>query len=162
VTGFIESSKTTLREPDARLRCIEPNCLAEFPITSKLYTCSQCGGLLDVSYAISSTRSAEEQKREFRARKASQDPLERSGVWRFRELLPFVADLTKVVTLFEGNTPIYNAPRSAGYAGLDALRFKHQGLNPTGSFKDNGMTTGVTQAVALGAPAVACASTGNT
>ncbi|HKP10938.1 MAG TPA: threonine synthase, partial [Blastocatellia bacterium] len=62
----------------------------------------------------------------------------------------------------EGNTPLYSAPRSAAYAGLERLRFKHQGMNPTGSFKDNGMTTGVTQAVGLGATAVACASTGNT
>ena len=118
--------------------------------------------MLDVAYTIRSSYSAEDYKQEFRARKTSPDPLDRSGVWRFRELLPFVADPSKVVTLSEGNTPIYSAPRSAGYAGLDALRFKHQGLNPTGSFKDNGMTTGVTQAVALGAPAVACASTGNT
>jgi threonine synthase len=141
---------------------MEPNCQAEFPITNKLYSCPHCDGLLDVAYSIRSNYSAEDCKQEFRARKTSPDALDQSGVWRFRELLPFVADLSKVVTLSEGNTPIYNAPRSAGYAGLDVLRFKHQGLNPTGSFKDNGMTTGVTQAVALGAPAVACASTGNT
>jgi len=161
VTGFIESSRTTSSESDARLRCIEPNCRAEFPITNRLYSCPHCDGLLDVAYTIGSNYSVEDCKQEFCARKTSPDALDRSGVWRFRELLPFV-DFSKVVTLSEGNTPIYNAPRSAGYAGLDALRFKHQGLNPTGSFKDNGMTTGVTQAVALGAPAVACASTGNT
>src|SRR5262249_36397267 len=57
---------------------------------------------------------------------------------------------------------IHDAPRSAEYAGIERLHFKHQGMNPTGSFKDNGMTTGVTEAVALGATAVACASTGNT
>jgi threonine synthase len=83
-------------------------------------------------------------------------------VWRFRELLPFVGDLAQIVTLSEGNTPIYDAPRSARYAGLDSLRFKHQGMNPTGSFKDNGMTTGVSAARLGGARAVACASTGNT
>ena len=98
----------------------------------------------------------------FRERKSEQSDLERSGVWRFRELLPFVVDQSHIVTLAEGNTPVYTAPRSADYAGLDHLRFKHQGMNPTGSFKDNGMTTGVTQAVRLGATAVACASTGNT
>ena len=98
----------------------------------------------------------------FRERRAADHELDRSGVWRFRELLPFVAESSRVVTLDEGNTPIYQAPRSAQYAGLDQLRFKHQGMNPTGSFKDNGMTTGVTQAKALGASAVACASTGNT
>ena len=98
----------------------------------------------------------------FRDRKTSDSDLDRSGVWRFRELLPFVSDYSSVVTLSEGNTPLYAAPRSARYAGLGSLRFKHQGMNPTGSFKDNGMTTGVTQARALGAVAVACASTGNT
>jgi len=117
--------------------------------------------LLDVSYGFGSISSSE-LKQEFRKRKTSQAPIDRSGVWRFRELLPFVADPKQVVTLAEGNTPIYDAHRSAEYAGLDELRFKHQGLNPSGSFKDNGMTTGVTQAVALGAAAVACASTGNT
>jgi threonine synthase len=161
LTGFIEQSSQS-SEPGARLRCIEPTCLAEFPITNRLYSCPHCDGLLDVAYTIGSNYSAEQCKQEFRARKTSPDPLDRSGVWRFRELLPFVADFSKAVTLAEGNTPIYNAPRSAEYAGLDELRFKHQGLNPTGSFKDNGMTTGITQAVALGAPAVACASTGNT
>jgi threonine synthase len=88
--------------------------------------------------------------------------IDRSGVWRFRELLPFVDDYGLVITLAEGNTPLYDAPRSAVYAGMSRLAFKHLGLNPTGSFKDNGMTTGVTQARALGATAVACASTGNT
>jgi threonine synthase len=98
----------------------------------------------------------------FQQRRLLDGELDRSGVWRFRELLPFVEDTSRVITLTEGNTPLYEAPRSASYAGLDAIRFKHQGMNPTGSFKDNGMTTGVTQAAALGAKAVACASTGNT
>jgi threonine synthase len=118
--------------------------------------------LLDVQYEFKIADSADDLKTIFKDRRTANSTLERSGVWRFRELLTFVNDLTKVVSLAEGNTPIYDAPRSAEYSGLDALRFKHQGLNPTGSFKDNGMTTGVTQAVALGATAVACASTGNT
>lgn len=162
MTGFIESSSSISSTPGARLRCIEPECLAEFAINERLYGCRICGGLLDVSYAFGSRNLADEEKAQFLARKTSQNPLDRSGVWRFRELLPFVSDHSKIVTLAEGNTPIYRAPRSAEYAGLDDLRFKHQGLNPTGSFKDNGMTTGVTQAAALGATAVACASTGNT
>jgi len=117
---------------------------------------------LDVSYTIILPKSAKDHQAEFLSRKTSHDDLDRSGVWRFRELLPFVNDLSKVVTLAEGNTPTYEARRSAEYARLDQLRFKHQGMNPTGSFKDNGMTTGVTQAAAIGAKAVACASTGNT
>ena len=76
-------------------------------------------------------------------------------------MLPF-DDAALIVTLTEGNTPLHEAPRCAKYSGLDALRLKHQGCNPTGSFKDTGMTTCVTQAVLLGAHTVVCASTGNT
>ena len=86
---------------------------------------------------------------------------DRSGVWRFREVLPFVPDVDPV-SLNEGNTPLYKAPRSAAYCEIDSLQLKHQGLNPTGSFKDTGMTVAVTQACVLGARLVACASTGNT
>ena len=149
-------------ETTARLRCIEADCRSEYPINRRMYACANCGGLLDVAYDFKLPLSAGELKSVFRERKTVGADLERSGVWRFRELLPFVSDLADVVTLAEGNTPLYDAPRSADYAGLDALRFKHQGMNPTGSFKDNGMTAGVTQAVALKATAVACASTGNT
>lgn len=149
-------------ETKAFLRCIEANCEERFAIDERIYTCRRCGGLLDVQYDFNLATTPDELKAIFRKRRAAGTKLERSGVWRFRELLPFVDDLSRVVTLAEGNTPIYDARRPAEYAGLDELRFKHQGLNPTGSFKDNGMTTGVTQAVALGAPAVACASTGNT
>ena len=67
-----------------------------------------------------------------------------------------------VVTLREGNTPILEARQAAQYAGLDRLVFKHQGFNPTGSFKDNGMTCGAAQAMRLGMTRVACVSTGNT
>ncbi|HEY3138895.1 MAG TPA: threonine synthase [Blastocatellia bacterium] len=148
--------------PRAFLCCIEPGCGANYPLSERIYVCSHCGGLLDVEYDFNLSGTPDELKTIFRDRLRVNNPLEGSGVWRFRELLPFVDDLSRVVTLKEGNTPVYEAPRSADYAGLDALRFKHQGLNPTGSFKDNGMTTGVTQAAVLGATAVACASTGNT
>jgi threonine synthase len=88
--------------------------------------------------------------------------LDQSGVWRYREFLPFLSDYGRVVTLREGNTPLLEAPRAASYGGLDRLTFKHQGFNPTGSFKDNGMTCGVAQALRLGMTRVACVSTGNT
>ncbi|HLG14328.1 MAG TPA: threonine synthase [Blastocatellia bacterium] len=146
----------------ALLRCSDDNCRAEFPSLSRLYCCPNCGGLLDLEYDFEPPRAASKTKALFEKRRASYEPLDRSGVWRFRELLPFIGDYQHVVTLAEGNTPIYDAPRAAQYAGLDRLTFKHQGMNPTGSFKDNGMTTGVTQARVLGANAVACASTGNT
>lgn len=94
-------------------------------------------------------------------RRASFDPRDRSGVWRFREFLPFSED-TQIISLAEGNTPLYDAPRAADYCRLQQLKLKHQGCNPTGSFKDTGMTAAVTQARKLGARLVVCASTGNT
>jgi threonine synthase len=143
------------------LQCIEPGCSNVSPIDQTIYVCPRCQGLLDVRYDFN-TAGIEGYKALFAKRRTSNDRLDRSGVWRFRELLPFLDDFSFAVTLAEGNTPLYDAPGSATYAGLSLLRFKHQGLNPTGSFKDNGMTTGVAQARALRATAVACASTGNT
>jgi threonine synthase len=95
-------------------------------------------------------------------RRKSQAPADRSGVFRFREMLPFLDDLSLVSTLGEGNTPLLEAPGAARYAGLDRMRFKHQGFNPTGSFKDNGMVSAVARARQLGMRLVACVSTGNT
>jgi len=67
-------------------------------------------------------------------RRTSSMAIDQSGVWRFRELFPIVSDLQKVVTLNEGNTPLYEMPRCAELAGVDWLLAKHQGMNPTGSF----------------------------
>ena len=92
----------------------------------------------------------------------SNAPIDQSGVWRYREFLPFLDDYSSVVTLREGSTPLLDAPGAAEYGHLDRLTFKHQGFNPTGSFKDNGMTCGVAQARRLGMTRVACVSTGNT
>ena len=136
------------------------SCGTRLGIAEIAYTCRECGGLLDVVYD-DAPGDPEELKARFRARRLSDETADRSGVWRFRELLPF-ADKRHIVTLGEGNTPHWDAPRAAAYAGVDRLAVKHQGMNPTGSFKDNGMTAGVTQARALGATTVACASTGNT
>jgi threonine synthase len=145
----------------AQLRCIEPDCLNSIAAASKAYVCPRCGGLLDVVYDFR-LGDPELLKSTFHKRRLSDDPLDMSGVWRYRELIPFCADLSNVVTMQEGKTPIYEAPRCAEYAGLKKLWLKHQGLNPTGSFKDNGMTTGVTQARQMKSRIVACASTGNT
>jgi threonine synthase len=95
-------------------------------------------------------------------RRTSTMAVDQSGVWRFREMLPFMRDVEKVVTLREGNTPLYEMPRSAEIAGVDWLLAKHQGMNPTGSFKDTGMTAALSVAVERGFQWVACASTGNT
>ena len=142
-------------------RCINPRCNADFGINERLYVCPRCGNLLDVEKRAEDVGDATALRQLWQGRRASLDPRDQSGVWRYRELLPF-ADAAPIVSLAEGNTPLYDAPRSAAYAGLAALLLKHQGCNPTGSFKDTGMTTAVTQARLLSAQTVVCASTGNT
>jgi threonine synthase len=141
--------------------CIDPACGSRFGLNDRLYVCPSCGGLLDVVLKAGTGTDPKALRAVWTRRLASFDPRDRSGVWRYRELLPFAAD-APVVTLAEGNTPLYHAPVSAAYCGLDALTLKHQGCNPTGSFKDTGMTSAVTQAIILGAKTVVCASTGNT
>ena len=145
----------------AELACFEERCRARFPITEIIYNCPRCGGLLEAVYPAPEGHPAD-WKRMWRDRRMSNTPLDQSGVWRYRELIGFLDDYRQVVTLREGNTPLLDAPRAAQYGGLDRITFKHQGFNPTGSFKDNGMTCGVAQAVRLGARRVACVSTGNT
>ena len=98
----------------------------------------------------------------WRERLESKLPIDRSGVWRFRELLPILLDPDRAVTLREGNTPLYGLNRAADKLGLDQLYAKHQGMNPTGSFKDIGMTAALSVAREHGFQWVACASTGNT
>jgi threonine synthase len=142
-------------------RCINPACGATFGLRERIYVCSGCGGTLEIDLSLAALPDFGATRNLWAARAASRDPRDVSGVWRYRELLPF-HDPVPFVTLFEGNTPLYHGPRSARYCGLDDLRLKHQGCNPTGSFKDTGMTTAVTQAVVLGARTVVCASTGNT
>jgi threonine synthase len=90
----------------------------------------------------------------------SDDPADSSGVWRYREIV--MPTMQQAVSHPEGNTPLLHAPRVAAWAGVRQLRLKHEGHNPTGSFKDRGMTVAITQAVRVGARAVGCASTGNT
>ena len=101
-------------------------------------------------------------KQLWRERRMSNAPIDQSGVWRYREFFPFLDDCRHVTTLREGDTPLLDAPRAAEYGSLDRITFKHQGFNPTGSFKDNGMTCGTAQARRLGMTRVACVSTGNT
>lgn len=142
-------------------RCIVPACSSTYGIRERIYICPHCSGPLEIQCELPSRAAASSLRSRWEARAASLDPLDRSGVWRYRELLPFDAG-AHIVTLFEGNTPLYDAPRSAEYSGLSHLRLKHLGSNPTGSFKDTGMTVAVTQAAVLGACTVVCASTGNT
>jgi threonine synthase len=145
----------------AQLVCFEEKCRAAYPLTEVIYNCPRCGGLLEASYGAPA-ESAAELKSLWRNRRLSNAPIDQSGVWRYREIIPFVENYDRVVTLREGSTPLLDGPRAARYAGLDRITFKHQGFNPTGSFKDNGMTCGVAQALQLGRERVACVSTGNT
>ncbi|AAB89930.1 MULTISPECIES: threonine synthase [Archaeoglobus] len=125
-----------------RLKCIE--CGKEWG--DENYTC-ECGGLLEVEIDL------DEVEIDFR--------LDGSNitVWKYRSLLPVKID---PVTLKEGGTPLYRAERLEKEVGVRRVYVKHEGLNPSGSFKDRGMTVGVTKALELGRKAVACASTGNT
>ena len=145
----------------SRLVCFNPSCRAEYAATAVLYACTRCDGLLEAKIDYDRAAAAH-WKHLWRQRRLSNAPLDLSGVWRYREMLDLFDGFHHVVTLREGNTPLLPGPRAAAYAGLDHLVFKHQGFNPTGSFKDNGMTCGATQAMRLGLRRVACVSTGNT
>ncbi|MDD4331953.1 MAG: threonine synthase [Methanosarcinaceae archaeon] len=128
------------------LKCIE--CGAEYPKDELIYTCSKCDGLLDVIYDYSSIKLDMEKLK-------SECP----SVWKYAKLLPVDRE---PVTIKEGGTPLYKCERLAEKIGIKALYVKHEGMNPTGSFKDRGMTVGVSKALELGMKTVACASTGNT
>lgn len=141
------------------LTCMD--CGREYPISAVLYTCTACGGLLDVQHDLDAVR-ASVTRATFDARLGTLDAPYSSGVWRYKELVYPSIDTAHIVSRNEGNTNLYPVPKLAAWAGVNALYLKHEGENPTGSFKDRGMTTGVTQARALGMERVACASTGNT
>jgi len=132
------------------------------------FRCAQCGDLFEVEYPGWGQRQGHDRpnpgalKWLWRERRCSSEALDHSGVWRFRELLPILESFGNAVTLREGNTPLYHLPRAAKALGIDQLFAKHQGLNPTGSFKDTGMTTALSVAKERGFEWVACASTGNT
>jgi threonine synthase len=129
-----------------RLVCV--NCGAAYKADEILYNCTKCGHLLEVRYNLDKVTVSKKawQKR----------PL---SVWRYRELLPVHIE---PVTLQEGGTPLYHLKRLGEEIGLPHLYAKHEGMNPSGSFKDRGMTVGVSMALQLDMKSVACASTGNT
>ena len=132
------------------------------------FRCAKCGDLFEVEYPGWGQKRGPERpnpgalKWLWRERRCSSEALDRSGVWRFRELLPILDSFGDAVTLFEGNTPLYSLPRVGKALGIDQLYAKHQGMNPTGSFKDTGMTAAMSVARERGFEWVACASTGNT
>ena len=181
--------RTLTMSSSHQLRCTD--CFAQIAGTAAAsdFRCTMCGGLFEVFYPWSpaasdaadrlghapATPSAEGLTSEtarlpnpsalrwlWQERRSSTMAVDQSGVWRFRDLLPILDDANRAVTLREGNTPLYDLPRNAGALGLDFLLAKHQGMNPTGSFKDTGMTAALSVARERGFEWVACASTGNT
>jgi threonine synthase len=135
-------------------------CGAELAETDPRSQCPQCGGLLEIRHSPPSVTGAA-LRALLDARCGIRRGVFASGVWRFRDLvLPTAGD--DVVSYPEGNTPLLSRPTVSEWAGAATLLLKHEGLNPTGSFKDRGMTVGVTHARHIGVTAVACASTGNT
>lgn len=159
----MEKTASVLAESGERglQQCISSSCGGVYKLTERVYVCPRCGGPLEVQVRRDAQFAAAQLRERWRSRASSQDPRDRSGVWRYRDLLPF-EDSAPIVTLFEGNTPVYEAPRCADYCRLGELRLKHEGCNPTGSFKDTGMTVAVTHALLLRATTAVCASTGNT
>src|ERR1700676_854338 len=144
-------------------RCIRPACGATCAVDETRFVCLRCGGVVDVAYDWDRLRQPRSLT-EFEARWAERaNPLSFSGVWRFRELLPF-APPERIMTIGEGQTILQKADGVAAYVGMNpgCLFLQYEGLNPSGSFKDNGMTAAFTHARMVGARRAACASTGNT
>ena len=164
------TSAPGVRQSDFRFRCIGCGDLSDK--ASQGFRCAQCGDLLEIIYPCwkEAAPDAENLKATWRGRRLSQRVVDLSGVWRFRDLLPALGasdwsskkDEQRVITLREGNTPLYELPQCARIAGVPRLFAKHQGMNPTASFKDAGMTVAATFARLAGFRWVACASTGNT
>lgn len=128
------------------------NCKTQYPIDEIIYFCKKCGDILEIKYDYDLTKDM------LKKSDWKKKPL---SVWRYRDIMP-ISDPSRIVTLNEGGTGLHECKRLAKNLGLKQLYVKNEGENPTGSFKDRGMTVGVTKAVELGAKSVICASTGNT
>jgi threonine synthase len=128
------------------IECIK--CGIRYDAHEIIYTCERCGGLLDIKYDYAAIDAA-----------SVRNEREKLSVWKYRELLPCEIE---PVSIQEGGTPLYECTKLAKEIGIRHLYVKHEGMNPTGSFKDRGMTVGVTKALELNMRTVACASTGNT
>ncbi len=164
-------------------KCISPDCAATYDIGQTLAVCPACGNLLDVVYDWDAVRLPSSRERLGSLARPASEMMKSSGafrpsdflalppggfcrvsgVWRFGNLLPFAPE-NKRVTIGEGHTQLRPAPKVADYAGLkrENLWLQYEGLNPSGSFKDNGMAGAFTHANLVGACVAACASTGNT
>ena len=161
-------------------RCLNAACAAEYPVSVPLVGCRACGELLDVVYewpaafptnfwqVIEQRGLTKGGRAGAGASLATDSALDFSGVWRFRDLLPFYQDARQIVTIGEGRTNLQRADALAKNLGFHVgdeggqLYLQYEGFNPSGSFKDNGMAAAFTHARMVGASRVACASTGNT
>ena len=152
----------------ASLKCINPACGRSYGVDQVRVSCSACGSLLDVAYDWSRL-PVPKSLNDFEHRWATKGThtagrVDFSGVWRFRELFPFYRSEEDIVSIGEGRTTLQTADLLARHMGVRPgnLLLQYEGLNPSGSFKDNGMTAAFTHARMVGAKRVACASTGNT
>ncbi|GIW76767.1 MAG: threonine synthase [Phycisphaerae bacterium] len=155
-------------EDKAYQRCINPSCAATYSVDEVRVACARCGSLLDIRYdwghlPVPKSMSFFEHRWATKGTEV-EGRLDFSGVWRFRELMPFYREESDIVTIGEGRTMLQNATLLADYIGMKpgSVMLQYEGLNPSGSFKDNGMTAAFTHARIVGARRVACASTGNT
>jgi threonine synthase len=144
-------------------RCVFPRCGATLPMEDTSFRCPSCGGLMDVAYdwdRLAPPKSLAEFEAKWSRRTT---PVDFSGVWRFRELFPFALQ-DQILTIGEGQTILQKADGLANKLGMrqGSLHLQYEGMNPSGSFKDNGMTAAFTHARITGARRAACASTGNT
>lgn len=152
----------------AHQQCVNPECRATYAVDEVKVACTKCGGLLDVRYdwdrlPVPRSLSFFEHRWATKGTEVS-GRLDFSGVWRFRELMPFFRSEEEIVSIGEGRTVLQSADLLARNMGMKpgCLGLQYEGLNPSGSFKDNGMTAAFTHARMVGARKVACASTGNT
>ncbi|WP_435017830.1 threonine synthase [Tundrisphaera sp. TA3] len=157
--SVLASTQTDL----AYQQCLNPSCRTTLSVDQTAWACPECGDLLDVVYDWDRL-PVPRRLSDFESRWSRRlEPLNFSGVWRFRDLLPFAPE-DKIVTIGEGQTLLAAADKVGRYVGLNAggLKLQYEGMNPSGSFKDNGMTAAFTHARMVNARRVACASTGNT
>ena len=146
--SLIQNSARATELSNVLVRCMD--CGTTLPATQPYTQCPNCDGLLDAVIDTSTPIDRDSFGRDLPGN------LAQSGVWRYRSLLPALPDAT-IVTRAEGRTPTYWDDRIAGFAGVTAMGLKHEGQNPTASFKDRGMTVGMSHAKAIGARFVACA-----
>ena len=153
---------TSTQTAQVLLRCV--GCGAVTPVDESGLNCAVCGDLLEVLFPLPGLElpDAAALRSLWLRRRTSPLSEDQSGVWRFREMLPPLGEGCAPITLREGNTPLYELSLCARIAGVQQVFAKHQGMNPTGSFKDTGMTVAASFARKDGFRWVACASTGNT